>query len=295
MLIRSNAAKARRPRSVVLTLRSFRTVGGGQSPLPKTKAFGISVFLAILALAPATAFAGTLTLKSNPSDGDGRVTVGDVFDGAELSQAGIVLGYRNADSAVLDAATVQMVAARNGLSWDNPRGLRRIIVTSGSDGSAPADSAPQVAASAQITAVAGKAVEALVFSHSMNAGQIVQADDMTFAKVPATAGDMPSDASSVIGKMVRYPVREGAVIRTSALSQPTVIHRAEPVRVTWSSGALSLSISGTAQKDAAIGDAIQIENPASKKMIDAVVTGPGEALAGPAADRLRSTMFLSAR
>ena len=150
-------------------------------------------------------------------------------------------------------------------------------------------------ADAAPAAVSGKAVEALVFSHSMNAGDIVQADDMTFAKVPAGGGDMPRDASSIIGKAVRYPVREGSVIRMSALGQPTVVHRADPVKVTWSSGALSLSVTGTAQKDAAIGDVVQIENPASKKMIDAVVTGPGEALAGPAADQLRSRMFLSAR
>ncbi len=256
---------------------------------------GKSLILAAVLMIPATAFAGALTLKANPSDGDGRITVGDVFDGADPAQAGIVLGYRNAGNAVLDAATVQMVTARNGLTWDNPRGIRRIIVTSGSDGAAPAGSPDAAVADAAPAAVSGKAVEALVFSHSMNAGDIVQADDMTFAKVPAGGGDMPRDASSIIGKAVRYPVREGSVIRMSALGQPTVVHRADPVKVTWSSGALSLSVTGTAQKDAAIGDVVQIENPASKKMIDAVVTGPGEALAGPAADQLRSRMFLSAR
>jgi len=260
---------------------------------------GKSLILAAMLMIPATAFAGNLTLKSNPSDGDGRITVGDVFDGADPSQSGIVLGYRNADTAVLDAATVQMVTARNGLSWDNPRGLRRIIVTSGSDGSAPADAPAATAAAptvySQAPAASGKAVEALVFSHSMTAGQIVQADDMTFARVPVAADDMPSNAASVIGKAVRFPVREGAVIRLSALSQPTVVHRAEPVKVTWSSGALSLTITGTAQKDAGVGDVIQIENPSSRKMIDAVVTGPGEALSGPAADQLRSRLLLSAR
>lgn len=256
---------------------------------------GKSLILAAVLMVPATAFAGALTLKSNPADGDGRITVGDVFDGADPGQAGIVLGYRNGASAVLDAATVQMVAARNGLTWDNPRGIRRIIVTSGNDGAAPAGSPDAAVADAAPAVMPGKAVEALVFSHSMNAGDVVQADDMVFAKVPAAGGDVPRDASAIIGKSVRYPVREGAVIHMSALGQPTVVHRADPVRVTWSSGALSLSVTGTAQKDAAIGDVLQIENPTSKKMIDAVVTGPGEALAGPAADQLRSRMFLSAR
>ncbi|MBW8732969.1 MAG: flagella basal body P-ring formation protein FlgA, partial [Asticcacaulis sp.] len=36
---------------------------------------GKSLILAVILSVPATAFAGALTLKANPSDGDGRVTV----------------------------------------------------------------------------------------------------------------------------------------------------------------------------------------------------------------------------
>ncbi len=257
----------------------------------------VSLLAAFCLLAPSVAFADTpITLKAAPTDGDGRITVGDVFDGAAPGQDGIVLGYRNAASAVLDAATVQMVAARNGLTWDNPRGLRSIIVNAGGDGSAaapaqPASTAPIVQTA--MTAPAAKSTDVLVFSHSMNAGDVVQPEDMTFAKMPAAGGDVPSDASTIIGKVVRYPVREGAVIHVSALTSPTVVHRAEAVKVTWAANGLSLTVTGVAQKDAAAGELIQVQNPTSKKMIDAVVTGPGEAIAGPAADQYRSRTLAS--
>ncbi len=261
----------------------------------------ISALAVLAVLVPSAAFAdGTLMLKANPTDADGRITIGDVFDGATPGQDGIVLGYRNAASTVLDAATVQMVAARNGLSWDNPRGLRRIIVSAGSNGSAPLAAMPAAAsalpASATVAAVAqapAKGVDALVFAHAMNAGDVVQPDDMTYAKVPAVSGDVPSDASTVIGKAVRYPVREGAVIHASALMAQVVIKRADSVKVTWLASGISLSVTGIAQKDAAAGDAIQVQNPTSKKMIDAVVIGPGEAVAGPGADPYRSRTIAS--
>ncbi len=251
------------------------------------KKFGFCL-LAMLIATPA--LAQDLVLKSSPSDGDGRITVGDVFDNAGAS-ANVLLGYRTGATAVLDAATVQMVVSRNGASWDNPRGVRRIIVANGSDGSPSDDNAP-----APRTQAGGRNHDVLTYSHSMKAGDIAQAEDFTFTSVAAdVSGDLPSDARPLIGKVVRFPVREGAVVHGGDLTSPVVVKRSETVKVTWSNGNLSLSMAGIATKDGTRGDLIQVQNPSSKKMIDAVITGPGEALAGPAADQLRSRMFLSSR
>ena len=67
------------------------------------------------------------------------------------------------------------------------------------------------------------------------------------------------------------------------------------VAVTWTQNGLSLTLSGPAQKDGAVGDVIQIQNPSSKKMIDAVITGPGRAVSGQAAAQIRNQTFLSSR
>jgi len=83
--------------------------------------------IAAFALLASPALAGPVTLKANPVDDDGRVTLGDVFDGAG-SAANFILASRAGPSVVFEAAQLQAIASRNGLQWDNPNGLRRVVV-----------------------------------------------------------------------------------------------------------------------------------------------------------------------
>lgn len=199
----------------------------------------------LLLLTPAVASAQTtLTLRAVTTDADGRITLGDLFTNAGAA-AQVQVGTRTGPSAVLDAAAVQTLAARAGVYWDNPRGLRRIIVTQGPDGDGSAQPA------------------------QFTPGAPTQAQRPTQAGWPAAA--------------------------TPGSSGVAVIRREDTVAVTWSSGGLSLTMSGTAQRDAAVGDTIQVMNLSSKKLIDAVATGPGTAVAGQAADQFRSQMLLSSR
>jgi flagella basal body P-ring formation protein FlgA len=73
------------------------------------------------------ALAGPVTLKANPVDVDGRVTFGDVFDGAGPA-AGVVIGSRSGPSVVFEAGALQALARQSGLDWTNPTGLRRVVV-----------------------------------------------------------------------------------------------------------------------------------------------------------------------
>jgi len=207
-----------------------------------------------------------LTLKGAPTDGDGRVTVGDVFDNAG-PLAPVVLGYRNGNAAILDAATVQSVVGANGGYWANPRGQRRIVVTAGADGTAGAASAPAAAT------------------------QVIAQPQNPFTAQAAANG--PAAGASAAP---RFPVQALAAPPVSPARGAVVIHRMETVDVTWASASISLTMTGVAQKDAEVGDTLSIQNPASKKTIDAVVTGPGRAVAGPAADQYRATALqLSSR
>ncbi|MDI1325425.1 MAG: flagella basal body P-ring formation protein FlgA [Brevundimonas sp.] len=75
----------------------------------------------------APAFAGPVTLKVNPVDSDGRVTLGDLFDGAG-GASNVVVGQRAGPSIVFEAGQLQSLARQSGLDWANPAGLRRVVV-----------------------------------------------------------------------------------------------------------------------------------------------------------------------
>ena len=201
-----------------------------------------------------------LTLKGAPASGDSHVTVGDVFDNAG-PMAGVLLGYRSGNSAILDAATVQSIVGANGGYWANPRGQHRIVVTATGAGTAPA--AP---------------VQRIAQPENPFASQ----------PLPAPVAAQPLQAPTAVAM--------AAPAATPAARGPVVVHRMEIIDVTWSAAGMALTMSGIAQKDAAAGESVAVQNPASKKMIDAVITGPGHAVAGPGADQYRAaTLQLSSR
>lgn len=98
---------------------------------------------AALALA-GPALAGPVTLKVNPVDSDGRVTLGDLFDGAGAASS-VVIGQRAGPSIVFEAGQLQSLARQSGLDWANPTGLRRVVVRN-------AAMAPDAAADATVAA-----------------------------------------------------------------------------------------------------------------------------------------------
>jgi len=77
-----------------------------------------------------------------------------------------------------------------------------------------------------------------------------------------------------------------AAFRSSTSEQ--VIARNDMVRVTYQVGGVSLSVMGKAMRNAALGEPVAVMNLGSNRLIDAVASGPGQAIAGPAADMARA-------
>lgn len=224
------------------------------------------------ALAASPALAGPVSLKADVADSDGRVTLGDLFDGAG-GAAEMLVATRAGPTVVLDAGAVQMMARRAGLDWSNPNGLRRIVVRGGAAASAPAGRGN---------------VEVLAWARSLNAGEIVQPQDMVWAKAAGAPSDAPRDADAVIGMAARRPLREGASVSLRDVAAQQVIKAGEMVQITWSSGGITLSLQGKALSAAAVGQTFNVQNPVSKKIIEAVATAPGQAVTGPEAQRLKA-------
>ncbi|HEX7885254.1 MAG TPA: flagellar basal body P-ring formation chaperone FlgA [Phenylobacterium sp.] len=231
------------------------------------------VFLATLALAAPALAATPVTLKADAADADGIVTLGEIFDGAGAAGA-TPIASRTGASVMLNAAAVRGAAYRAGLDWPNAEGLRQIVVRSG----APVGP----------TAIAARGnVDVLTWARSIGAGELVQPADLIWTKAAMAPADAPNDADAVIGLAARRPLRAGAVVAARDVSAPVVVKANEIVTLTYDNESVSLALQGKALSGGAVGDTINVQNVTSKKTVQAVVTGPGQAAVGPAAEQLK--------
>lgn len=238
------------------------------------KALALSV-AALLIASPALAGTG-VSLRLDTTDADGRITLGELFDGAGAA-SDTVVAARVGSTAVLDAAQVQAFARRAGLDWSNPNGVRRIIVRGGS------------ASGADLTGASRGNVEVLAYARSLATGDIVQPEDLVWVKVAAAPNDAPRDADAVIGMTAKRPLRQGASASLRDVSTPQVVKAGDIVAVTYEDAGVALTLQGKAMASGAVGESLMVQNTASKKIIEAVVTGPGSAAVGPQAQRLKAT------
>lgn len=226
----------------------------------------------------APAFAGQpVTLRADTVDADGVVTLGDLFDGAGAAGRTPVAA-RTTANLVLDALAVQGVARRAGLDWANAEGFRKIVVRGGPAG-----------AEASSPAAARGNVEVLTYSRNLAAGEIVQPADLVWGKAAAAPADAPSDAEAIIGMAAKRALRAGAAVAARDVGAAQVIKMGDIITVTYEDGGISLSLQGRAMANAGVGETLNVQNTTSKKIVQALVTAPGQAVVGPAADQIKLT------
>jgi flagella basal body P-ring formation protein FlgA len=219
-----------------------------------------------------------------------NVTLGDVFDGVRGPDAGLVLAHAAQPGldAVLDADTVQIAARRAGYDWSNASGFHRIAVSS-SPGDIPAPT-PGRSTHAK-PARHARAAQALTYARNLMAGDILAADDLVWSEEAVAPSDGVSDPDAAIGKAARHALRAGAPAAVHDLVSPRVIRRDDIVAVVFETDGVSLTLQAKAMGDCSAGDALEVVNPQSKKVIETVCTGPGQAVVGPRADELKAATY----
>lgn len=237
----------------------------------------LAAALALLLAAAAPAAALAADLRENPVAQGDKVTLGDLFADAGPAASLVVARTQPGQMVVLDATKVQIIARSNGVDWGNRMGIRRIVVSGGAAPAAPA----------AVAAAKPRAVQVLAYLHSLNAGDIVHAEDLTWSREAVADGNAPKDADAVIGMAARRPLREGAAVSLRDVSAPQVIHKDDMVAVVFNLGGVNLTLQAKAMDGATAGQVLNVINPASKKIIQAVATGPGQAIVGPEADQMK--------
>jgi flagella basal body P-ring formation protein FlgA len=228
----------------------------------------------------APALAGVpVTLRDDLATEDGKVTLGDLFDDAGAAAEVVVASGQSGATLVLDAGRVQMLARAQGLDWANETGVRRLILK---PGSAPPPTATRAVSRS------GRAAPVLSYLHSLNAGDIVRAGDLAWSKTLVAGSDAPRDADAVIGMAARRPLREGSAVSLHDVSAPQAVRKDDIVAVTFTVDGISLTLQAKALESAAVGQPFTVINTASKKIIEVVASGPGQAVVGPQADQMRN-------
>jgi len=230
--------------------------------------------------AATAALAAPVELRADIATEDGVITLGDLFDGAGAAGAVLVARGQPGDMVVLEAARVQKLARANGLDWANDRGLLRIIAKPGS--------AASTAATAKPTARRVRSAEVLTYAHNLEAGDVVQAQDLSWSRTVDAPSDAPRGPDAVVGMAARRSIHEGAAVSLHDVVAAQVIKKDDMISVAFNLGGVALTLQAKALENAVSGQPLSVMNLLSKKVIQAVAVGPGQAVVGPEAEQLRA-------
>ena len=112
--------------------------------------------------------------------------------------------------------------------------------------------------------------------HRLAAGTILRAGDLQTARVRTTQlrGEVARAAEQAIGKAMRRTVLPGQPLALADLTRPMAVAKGARVTMQLSTGGLSLSAHGQALESGALGERIQVLNPASRAVLEVEIVGP---------------------
>lgn len=118
---------------------------------------------------------------------------------------------------------------------------------------------------------------AVVAATNLMPNTTLDASDLAMARVDvlATNGGYLTDPAQAEGKILRTNVRAGAPILSALLERPWIVHRGETVLLTLRDNAITIRTNVVAMQDGRSGDMIMVQNPDSKKTVQATVTSRG--------------------
>jgi flagella basal body P-ring formation protein FlgA len=232
-----------------------------------------------------------VTLRAAPADENGQVTLGDLFDGAGDQADVVVASGRAGAGMVLDAGRVQMFAHAHGLDWTNTGGIRRLIVAAGAPRASHADA--KADGDLVVTGPGLHPISVLAYAHDVAAGDVIGPGDVVLSHTAAPLPDAPRSPEAVVGMAARRFLRADQAVMQHDLTQPEVIKKDDVIALVYSQGGVTLTLQAKALDNAVAGQTFNAINPESKKIIQAVAAGPGEALVGPQAEAAKAEARLN--
>jgi len=140
------------------------------------------------------------------------------------------------------------------------------------------DAAGMAPQNLDLSGLAQPSVQVVVASHDLAPGEVLNAADVTLARLPANqAASAVVAAADVDGMQVMSGVQQGAPLMQNDLSAPIVVRKGAFVVLNLAAPGMVLTAQGVALGAGGTGSVIPVLNPASHAVVQAVITGPGSA------------------
>ncbi|MDO9010752.1 MAG: flagellar basal body P-ring formation chaperone FlgA [Gallionella sp.] len=122
--------------------------------------------------------------------------------------------------------------------------------------------------------------ELLISAHPLTAGQIVREQDIARLTTETTQSGGIADSGLVIGKVLRYSIASGSVLRENMLRAPYSIKQGQSVRLSVQGSGFSISGAGVALNNASEGETVQIRT-STGRVVSGIAVADGVAQINP--------------
>jgi flagella basal body P-ring formation protein FlgA len=120
-------------------------------------------------------------------------------------------------------------------------------------------------------------VRIVVPAHDIARGDVIADSDLTYSTVDGSAlmSGVPTKIEEVTGQQARRTLSAGQPFRGDDVRHPVVVSKGQTVTMQFDAPGVQLTAMGRAMSEGGVGDTVTVQNPASFRMIAAVVISPG--------------------
>lgn len=232
--------------------------------------FALSLALLVATIAPASA---QIVVRGD------WIALGDLARvNGEAAKALVSPAPPPGQKLALDPAFLNNIAKSHGVdalfALDMP-----VWVTRAANEAPKAPVAPQAPVAGALGGAKPQEMQVLVLLRDVARGERIGANDIGWAKpqAGATPRNAATDPSAAIGLEAKRILKSGQPLSLNDIAAPHVVRKGDRVKLVYTSAGLKLAVDGLAQSDAAKGESVRVLNQYSKRTIDAVASGEGEA------------------
>jgi flagella basal body P-ring formation protein FlgA len=120
-------------------------------------------------------------------------------------------------------------------------------------------------------------VRVVVPAHDVARGDTLGESDLTYATVDGASlmAGVPTKMNEVIGQQARRTLSAGQPFRGEDVRHPVVVTKGQTITMQFSAPGVELTAMGRAMSEGGVGDTVTVQNPASFRMVSAIVVSPG--------------------